>query len=163
MLIISENAYAATEIQKLNYDTEQYHPRQVCEQLMRSVHVRLRHCQFCLLWIDLPKSGKAVPPKKWTSTMRELALWVRAAKDTEIPAIISGWRGKHWQWESIQALLQDGTMNESRHALCGYGVPHIDYDKRAAIHTYTTKPIAQRNCNCKSKVQERKIRMTEAM
>ena len=61
--------------------------------------------------------------------MRELALWVRAAKDTEIPAIISGWRGKHWQWESIQALLQDGTMSESRHALCGYGVPHIDYDK----------------------------------
>ena len=54
-------------------------------------------------------------------------------------------------------------MQESRQALCGYGVPHIDDNKKAALHAYSTKAMPQQNCKCKPNVTgNAKVKMKEA-
>ena len=110
-----------------------------------------------MIWLDLPKSGKAVPPKKWAATMREYALWMRTAYSSGVPVVLCGWRGKQWQYEALAALLTDNIVSESRHTLCHYGMQHVDEECKAAFHMYSTFAVAQCRCTCKPPVAKTSV------
>ena len=128
---------------------------------MRSVHTQVHAKKYCIIWIDLPKSGRAVPPRKWAATMREFALWIRSASSSKVPAVLYGWRGKQWQYEALAALLTDNIVTESKHALCHYELPHVDEEGRAAFHMYSTFPVAGGRCHCQTPVTPTNRKQTE--
>ena len=147
-VVISENPAAALQLQHLGLQPETYHPRQVCEQSMRHIHTHIHTGHFAVVWIDLPKSGRAVPPRKWSPTVREIALWIRSAKASRVPAVLAGWRGKHWQHEELAKLTQEEVVHESRHALCRYGVVHRHEGSCSVYHAFTTTPAQNARCRC---------------
>ena len=89
--------------------------------------------------------------------MREFALWMRAAYSSGVPAVLCGWRGKQWQYEALAALLTDNIVSESRHALCHYGMQHVDEECKAAFHMYSTFAVAQCRCTCKPPVAKTSV------
>ena len=88
-LMVSESPAAALQLQHMGLFPETYHPRQICD-----VHTQIHAGHFEVVWVDIPNSGQATPPRKWSPTVRELALWIRVATASSVPAVLAGRRGK---------------------------------------------------------------------
>mgnify|MGYP003340745794 CR=1 FL=1 len=92
-----------------------------------------------------------VPPKRWSATVTELAVWMRTASQCGIRAILIGMRGRNWQAEPLESLTVDNIVYESRHALCHYyglSMPGTRAKSSTCFNVRTTFAAPSAKCQC---------------
>jgi hypothetical protein len=139
------------QLAALGYLTEVYHPRQVTAFSMQKAIQSIKSGNYDVLWIELPSSGRSCPPGRRAATLRQVSLWMRAARAASTLAVIFGLRGKIWQDESLAALVTDNIVAEARHQLCHYDIK-VTSDSAmpscVTYHSYTSWPCPPSLCKC---------------
>ena len=66
--------------------------------------------------------------------------------------VLIGLRGRHWQDESLQALISDSIVHESRYQLCRLGNIKVTKDSphpsEVKLHAYTSFKATDLQCKC---------------
>ena len=118
---------------------------------------RIHQRSFSLVWIDLPTSPQAVPPGKLTSTIAELALWIRTARLADIPAVITGPRSRMWQQQPLADLVTDGQVHEGKYPLCHFNLSYDNSELRkpsaVQFHAMATFQVPQCKCTCAPQIE----------
>ena len=73
-LVIEDDAVSSTILQDHGYHITVFHPRSVNTATMSNITIQLKSGLFKLVWIDLPSSGRTVPPGKRPAIIR---VWER--------------------------------------------------------------------------------------
>jgi hypothetical protein len=148
-LIIAEDASASTILQQHSYNVTTFHPRAVCTATTTHVDMLIKQSKFDLLWIELPSNGRALPSDKRATRIRQLTTWIRQAHSVGLKAILISLRGKHWQDESIQALISDNITHEATFCLCAMDIKVTNdssLPSAVQLHAHTTFPITPLRC-----------------
>ena len=130
-----------------------YHPRALSTTDTMAEIRHIKEGMYQLVWCDLPAGLASVPPCKMTPVLKEMALWIRTAKEAhKCCGYVSGPRSRIWQNVDIQGLLSDGIVCERRYAACRHGVrdPVARKWSPMDIHVFSTRPLAGAPCRCKS-------------
>ena len=127
-----------------------YHPHSICMAASKHVPSAIRHGRYAALWLEIPRSARPIPISKRPAVFNELALWVRTARMSGVPACLVGLRGVAWQNEHLARLVTDRVIYESRHQLCHYGLAMIDTNQpsRVSYHAFTTFSAESGLCRC---------------
>ena len=112
-LVIEETPAASLALEALGFKTEVYHPRQIRTASTQNAATHIRGGMYTTLWVNLPVSSASLPPHRRPTILREIALWVRAAKTNAVFALIVAVRGRAWQEENLVALVHDQIVYES--------------------------------------------------
>ena len=154
-LVVEDAAVASTNLARMGLIPEVYHPRQVNTSATQHVLRDLRGGKFGVVWMELPSSGRTVPPKKRSSTISEMALWMRAAQQGASRAVLIGPRGRCWQSEALEDLVQTKALHESQHTMCHFGVVHSDAGvaNSTTFNARTTLTVAWSKCQCPAGTQ----------
>ena len=140
-------------LEELGWQTRSYHPRALASTDTMAVHKQIHEGSYKLVLCDLPSGLGSVPPNKLNAVLREMALWIRTAKETsDCHGLILGPRSRIWQNPDIHGLLADGIVTEHRHASCRHGVkdPVADKWSPLSVHVFATKRLTDAICQCAS-------------
>ena len=150
MLIVEEHAIASLFSTSRGYAAEAYHPHSICMAASKHVPSAIRHGRYAALWLEIPRSARSIPISNRPAVFNELALWVRTARMSGVPACLVGLRGVAWQNEHLARLVTDRVIHESRHQLCHYGLAMIETDQpsRVSYHAFTTFSAESGLCRC---------------
>ena len=116
---------------------------------MHDMPARVRAGLYDVLWFDLPYSASSVPPRKWNTVVRELAVWMRAAVDCGLSAYLAAPRGRWWQHPDVQALLADNIVQEVRYAAC----TATSSTSPEVLHVYSSTSAQSVKCGCSAELQ----------
>ena len=148
---MADTPIASTELSRHGWASEQYHPRQILGSTLKHVNALLRDGHFGLVWIEIPASGKSVPPKRWSAAVSEIVRWLQTASVSGVLAVVLGQRGRHWQQEDLMRAQQSTTIHESDHALCHFGIrinPAATQPSEIKYHMLSTTPFKNHPCKC---------------
>ena len=101
-----------------------------------------------MVWMDVPRA-RDVPPKAYSKTRREMALWARSASASSVTAVLAGPRGRIWQQEDISRLVSDKLFYEAKHDICRYDWHENNAHTRCGqIVTYSNLQLQGMSCKC---------------
>ena len=146
-MVLEEEPIASTLLQQRGYTVTTRHPRTITTSHDTTTMIRGR--KFSLMWLDFPSSGRSLPPGKRPASTRQLCLWIQQCKESGIPCILIGLRGRHWQDQNLANLVTDKIVSEATIHLCHFNIKVTeDTDKPSAVklHAYTTFPLRPFRC-----------------
>ena len=148
-LVCEEATTASLFLGKSGLTVETYHPQAIHESSTEHALDYIRMKRYELIWLEVPRSGRSVYPRRRKSTYRKLSLWVRSASSSGIPATIIGLQGHAVRDLSIEFLISDQLVTEGVHQLCAYGIKinnSMAQSSSVVYHTYSTQPFADGRC-----------------
>ena len=116
---------------------------------MNNVTTHIKENKYQLVWIELPSNGRALPPNKRAPTIRQICMWIRQSSQSKVTALLVSLRGKHWNDESIAALVNDKITHEASYHLCAFNIKVTDDSPKPSavvMHAHATFPISPKRC-----------------
>ena len=150
-LVVTEDATAAEWLSSQQWQVSPFHPRSVTSDKAHSVSTSIKAGSYGLVWLEIPRSGAAVPVHRRRAVNRQLALWMRQAHAVDTPACLFGLRGRVWQDESYADLQRDKISHDDLHQLCAYRLQlNSSTPSCVAYSTLSTRSLAGGKCRCPS-------------
>ena len=87
-LVVTEDATAAEWLSSQQWLVSPLHPRSVTSDKAQSVSKSIKAGSYGLVWLEIPRSGAAVPVQRRRAVNRQLALWMRQAHAAGTPACL---------------------------------------------------------------------------